>query len=296
MPLYKSSSICVRAPHHITGFWLPIYTNDLMTTGSLGAGLLVSPFTQACYHETNESLITIINDKEYYHSTLHKAISILQREVNLTGKVIIEEPLPLAVGYGTSASITLSTLLSLEKIVNKSKLELAQLAHMSEVMENTGLGDVLSIFKGRELVVRTRPGAPGIGEVFNIKLPGNTVVITCALGTMSTKIMLHNYKELIEKTGFKIFNEFLKKPDVQNFLYLSKEFSKEIGFLSRELDDALSQLCKDCLGYYAKKKVLTIVLEEPLSQDLIINLKKQKICVMGTYVHYPIKENTWIND
>jgi pantoate kinase len=28
-------------PHHVTGFWLPRYAEDPLTTGSLGAGLLL---------------------------------------------------------------------------------------------------------------------------------------------------------------------------------------------------------------------------------------------------------------
>lgn len=291
----RNSEKCVEIPHHITGFWKPIYTDNPLTTGSIGAGIIISPYTKACLYnnyDNNEKLSIVINNTIIEHTTLKTALEkLLINRGEINGKVIVSEPLPIGVGYATSSTITLSTLFTLKDKLKVSALSLAQAAHVADVINKTGLGDVLSIYSGFGLVVRIKPGAPGIGEVINVPLPQDINIVTCALGVMSTSTMLASYDALLNKIGDEIFNKFINEIELFNFIKLAKEFSLKVGFLSYELDRKITTICKNCIGFYVKKKVLTILVEEAYTFDIIENLIKNKLCTMGVHVHYPVNTN-----
>ncbi|MEM1605092.1 MAG: pantoate kinase [Fervidicoccaceae archaeon] len=292
MSLLRNSEKCVEVPHHITGFWRPIYTGDPLTTGSIGAGLIISPYTKACLHDTNEKLKVLINNSILEHTTLKTALEkLLERNKEIMGTILVNEPLPIGVGYATSSTITLSTLLALKEKLGLPSTSLAQIAHVAEVINKTGLGDVLSIYSGYGLTVRTKPGAPGIGEVISVRVPASISIITCALGVMSTQAMLTSYSAYLEKIGEEIFNKFIEEVELSNFLRLAKEFSTRIGFLNDELNKEITSICKNCLGFYAKKKVLTILVENAYTTEIVEKILKTKLCVMGVHVHYPVNTN-----
>lgn len=291
MSLSEGSKACVEIPHHVTGFWRPVYTQDLLTTGSLGAGLVITPYTEACYYDVDEPLKVIVNESLSEHITLKSALEFIP---HVRGVVKIREPLPFGAGYATSASVTLSALLSLSNKLQKKGAELAQIAHMAEVRERTGLGDVLSLWDGRGLAVRVKPGAPGIGEVVSIEVPSHSAIVSCAIGRMETRDMLHIHKSDLEKFGDEIMRKFLDDVSLENYLNLAKDFSLRMGFLSGELNERVSKLCKDCHGYYLKKKVLVMLIDEQRTVDLIEKLQRERICKLGIFLHYPVNDKTGI--
>lgn len=286
----RSSRKCVRVAHHISGFWKPVYTGDPLTTGSLGAGLVITPYAEACYLSSQEPLRILINGSEATHPTLMRALGLLGVEgsYDMRGRLTVVEPLPLAVGYATSAAVTLSALLALTAGLDIEGGKAAVIAHVSEVLERTGLGDVLSIYEGGGLTLRTKAGAPGIGRALALGHSSDEdhVVVSCALGTASTSEMLERLKGRLETVGGVALETFEKGPGLRRFLEVSREFSKELGFLTDELEDYIRSrgLSSLCLGYYAKKKVLVLVCRKEVVMRVIEELSP--LCGPRIYTHY----------
>jgi pantoate kinase len=104
--------------------------------------------------------------------------------------------------------------------------ECGKYAHLAEVSLGTGLGDVIAeLSKG--IVLRTKVGAPGFGEVKSIvpqektgfgvfeSLKADFYVITKTLGEISTASIIEDpkHKKLITQVGLEIGEEFNEKDD-----------------------------------------------------------------------------------
>lgn len=290
----RSSEKCVDVPHNLTAFWKPVLTGDPLTTGSLGAGVVITPYATACFQRADEPLRVFFNGREARHETLAKAVELLAGGREVKGRLFVEEPLPISAGYATSASIVVSSLLAMSEFLGKTELEAFQAAHVAEVLASTGLGDVLSIFEGAEVAVRVKPGAPGVGEVVRVRVPPDTVIVSCALGSMPTREMLGKNFNLLEEVGGEIFGRFLRQMDYYAFLELAREFSAKIGFLPAELSSLVDHLARECHGYYAKKKVLAILCNENSYRQVAKKLAESGACVLGVHVHYPVRKiSTW---
>lgn len=295
MSRYKSTENCVKVSHHITGFWRPVYTDKPLTTGSIGAGILIDPYTEACYRRGDGPLKIFVNEEEREFPTIKRALSLLEDEVVVPGGIIkISEPLPVSVGYSTSASMTLGALLSLHADLSYSIDKLVKLAHIAEVVEKTGLGDVLALVAGSKLAIRIRPGAPGTGKVISLDMPDGVSIITCAIRAMETRSMLNLLDTKLIDIGNKIFNRFLESPSFLSFLHYSREFSREIGFLEEDLERKINKITDNCVGYYVKKGVIVIICERPYLERVARGLEEEGICSLGVYTHNPVNKGIYM--
>ena len=220
-------------PHHVTGFWTPVYSNDATATGSVGAGVLLGG-ALAFYH----------GDYVSYNG------AVLERGVG----VRITSPFPLGYGYAGSAVV------SIAKAVAEAGLSMEAFvkAHVEEVRRGTGLGDVLAIYTGGCLVVRTRPGAPGVGEAFSLPCP-SLMVVAVDLRREDTSVMLRTRHDAVVEAGGEAVRGFMRNPSFESFLEHAYLFSKRAGFLPGGLDN-LRRL-PGVVGLYAKKGVLLVFVE-----------------------------------
>ncbi|AFA38147.1 putative archaeal kinase (sugar kinase superfamily) [Pyrobaculum oguniense TE7] len=227
-------------PHHVTGFWTPVYSESELTTGSIGAGILLGG-ALAFYH----------GDYVSYNGAM--------LEVGVGAR--IASPFPLGYGYAGSAVV------SIAKAVAEAGLgrEAFVKAHVEEVLRGTGLGDVLAIYTGGCLVVRTRPGAPGVGEAFSLPCPG-LIVVAVDLRREDTSEMLKMRRDAILEAGGEAVRGFMRNPSFESFLEHAYLFSKRVGFLSGGLAD-LRRL-PGVVGLYAKKGVLLIFVERDKARDV----------------------------
>jgi len=250
-------------PHHVTGFWLPRYTEDPLTTGSLGAGLLL-----------DYAMAQLRDDGVYYNGEF------------LGGGpgVKIHSPYPLGYGYAGSAVVNITKYVRLRGL----SLEAFQLAHAAEVTAGTGLGDVLAIYTGGCLVVRTRPGAPGVGEAVGYTCP-LLAAVTVHTKRLETGAMLRDLRTVLEAEGGKAVERAVDG-DFYSFLETARRFSTAVGFLSKELDAALAGL-RGAVGHYAKKGVLVVVAERNYADDVAEWLRRLgpvRICELKTRAVSPL--------
>jgi len=289
----------VRVPLHISGFWVPHITNNPLTTGSIGAGITLEPRVEA-------EIKNGPGDKVLVNSVIleHDLINEVKRIASVNSvNVEITSPSRLGEGLGFSAALSIvvaaSALHNLRKPLTLNKV--GTIAHEAEVRMMTGLGDVVAELRGGGLVVRLKPGAPGVSELDVIPVRESVSVIPCVIKPgYTTPQMLRDYWHAIKEAGEAVFRKFIAEPSFDRFLELSSEFSKAV-FMNRETDEKLKELLRKHTGsgsvityYFIKKGTLVIVSDNP-SEELINTLKKSfnrvlgifKLSSEGTVVSYP---------
>lgn len=265
----------ITVPLHITGFFVPHFSENLLFSGSSGAGLVIVPGLNCiCQFLDKKRVKTEI----LYNGakTNIKPIEKLLKLSNFNKEVFIRisSPVPLGVGYGASAASTLAVSLALCRVTGESKLKAAKLAHLAEVKSLTGLGDVIAIFSGKDLEVRIKPGAPGVGIVKSFSQAKNLRIITADLKKAETKKMLKSISPEMIRFSQNLLKKFIKNPNLDNFFEYSQLFAKEIGWADENFFKKLEPIKKYCPGFSVKKGILFAVTENEHLPGAISILKK----------------------
>ena len=145
------------APGNVSGVFKIIADDDPTRMHSLGMGFTVSDGVTVTVSRDTSARIRF-NSDEIDFSTVKSVVSKLADEPI---RVDIETPLPLSGGFGLSGASSLATAFALDALLElgKSQRELGMIAHVAEVENLTGLGDVAGQFNGGCLV-KLVPGDP----------------------------------------------------------------------------------------------------------------------------------------
>jgi len=231
------------APGHISGFFEPIIDNNILKTGSRGAGINISlGATSEVIVESsdNTNFKLFVNDKESNFPLIPMAFEQLigENKMNITVKTKLD--LPLSQGFGMSAASVLSASYAFSKIIKKPIYEAIKASHIAEVYHKTGLGDVISSsFGGVE--IRTKPGLPPWGVINHII--GNFKLVLCIIDkSINTKDILTNEEKIkiISKYGDFCTNHLKQNPTIENLINLSKLFTKKTNLASDKIIQAIN--------------------------------------------------------
>lgn len=181
---------------------------------------------------TGNKNIIYFNNKKINFPTVNSVIEKLTKEKFV---VNIKSELPLGAGFGLSGASALATAYALGEILKlkKSKKELALIAHIAEVENLTGLGDVINQYYGGFLI-KHKPSYMFKAEKLPIK---NKTVHYRYFNRLDTKKVISNKKirNKINKAGLKSLNKVKKLEkyniNLENLVKISKEFAVESGLL-----------------------------------------------------------------
>ena len=291
--------ISVFVPSHITGFFSIFDNENPLLKGSLGAGVLLDKgVITEIDKNVDESFSILINGKkdEYNEVIILNTIEFMENDLNkdkiqfnLDGILINQTiQVPIGCGFGSSAASAIGTAICINEYFNLglSVEECVKYAHLAEVSLGTGLGDVIAeLSKG--IVLRTKVGAPGFGEVKSIvpqektgfgvfePLKSDFYVITKTLGEISTASIIGDpkHKTLITQVGLEICeefnekdggmvigskfknrfnvavdNEFNEEETIKKFMKSSLSFAKRTHLINDELLEIVHQLHGKVLG------------------------------------------------
>ena len=239
-------SVSVFMPAHITGFFSIENNDNPLKNGSCGAGFLL-----------DRGVETTLKDSSEFKTNVNQGSDIVINEVlkyfNIEDSFEITQDIqfPIGAGFGTSAASALSLSLALNEFFDcgYSKNECGQIAHKAEVSLGGGLGDVIGQ-TGSGLVLRTRPGAPGVGKIKSFE--EDIYVATKFFGKIDTASVIRNpeHKKIISVNGRKCLDSFKKNSSVENFLRLSYEFSLNTKLMTNEVQSLADYFnsCDDTLG------------------------------------------------
>ncbi len=231
------------APAHITGFFEICEHLNQSQTGSKGCGFtLQAGVTTEVSVKEGEGISVIINEANAKASTTRSVVRRLASEyfVEVRSKMDV----PMGYGFGASGAGALSTALALNDALSLrlSYNGAAEVAHVAEIDNKTGLGDVIAQTYGG-MTIRRKPGAPGIGEIDRIPV-SDVEVNHVVLGKISTKDVLEDDKvrRRINRAGRTALKGLLKSPTIQNFMLLSKRFAVDTGLMSDVVADIIESV------------------------------------------------------
>ncbi len=273
------------SPCHITGFFqiLDQPANSLHA-GSRGAGVSLSrgvETTVKVRKAVKGSLQVRINGSASTSTEVSKHVvdAFLSRFKQMNNFEIIVEhhiEVPIGAGFGTSGAAALSLALALNDVfgLDMSRIDAAQMAHVTEVECKTGLGTVIAeAFGGVE--VRVKPGAPGIGEIKNVPVPKDYVVACLTFGPLPTKKFLtdEETRKRVNEFGGKLVDKLIEEPNVKNFMDFSRQFTEHIGLMTqriRRILNAADNADFICSMPMFGESVFTLIKQESLEELLQI--------------------------
>ncbi len=225
------------APAHISGIFVINLKKDARISGSMGCGICLEDGVTTKVSAAKKNSVLINGAAAEAPTTL----AVLKL---LTSKPVLVETtldLPVGAGFGASGAGALSTALALNEALalNLTLSDLAQAAHVAEVKNKTGLGDVTGQTFGG-IVIRKKAGAPFSVNIDKIPC-GERKISWASFGGISTKSVLSDElkKKAINKAGKSRLKELLKKPTLENFFRQSCNFAKEIELMSPRVMDAI---------------------------------------------------------
>lgn len=239
-------TVSVFVPGHITGFFTIEKHEIKLKNGSCGVGFLLTKGVRTTVSKSDELIIEVNQGDS---TVIDAVLSILEIDANF--KITQDIQLPIGAGFGTSAASALSLTLALNEFLDLGYSDelCGQIAHMAEVNIGGGLGDVIAQ-TGNGLVLRTKPGAPGIGEIKSFS--EDVFIVWKTFGTIDTSEIISDskYSQIISSSGSKYLELFEKEPTMENFLSFSNRFSHEIGLMSDEVKNQIDyfESSSDILG------------------------------------------------
>ncbi len=243
---FKKGFVKAYSPSHISGFFEICDNKNPLYKGSVGCGLVLDSGCVTEVSLTNQIKIEINGVEEDANTTRY----VLD---NLAGesKIIVSTDfeVPIGCGFGASGAGALSTAIALNELLslNMTLNEVVQIAHRAEVKNNTGLGDVIAEAYGG-IVIRKKPGPPGIGVIDGIPLREEKISYV-VLGKKLTKTILEEgnaeIKRRINEFGREALKELMRKPTLEHFMLVSRNFSRQIEIISDKCRDAIEAVAAE---------------------------------------------------
>ena len=241
-------SVKAFAPGNISCIFVIKKTKNPAKSGSLGLGFTVDKgvfvtikkfgnikkYNKKIKNNNIENKI-YFNNKKIRLPTID---SVIQKLTNEKVIINIESKLPLGYGFGISGASAIATAYALNKLFNlkKTKKELALIAHIAEVENGTGLGDVVNQYYGGFLI-KHQPSC-----TFKVKkIPiNNKKIYYRYFSGISTKKTISNkkIKKIINNAGVKALKGIKaldkKNFNLKNLIKISKEFSIDSKLLKNK--------------------------------------------------------------
>ena len=149
------------APGNISCVFKIIPHRDPARMHSLGMGFTVREGVEVRARRSSRTAVWF-NGREIPFPTVH---SVVEKLTAAAVRVDIESPLALSSGFGLSGASALAAAYALDALLELGMpaQELAMAAHVAEVENLTGLGDVCAQYRGGCLV-KLKPGFPLLAE------------------------------------------------------------------------------------------------------------------------------------
>ena len=225
-------------PGHISGYFKPVYGKDLKKTGSLGAGLVIDKgvIAEVRTARATEVQVLRVNEEGQVIERVGRSppIEYLADRLGVHAAITTRCRLPIAAGFGLSAAALLATATALNRLfsLGKSPQECAFIAHESEIIHHTGLGDVAACQGGG----RDCRLGPGIGTEIIRNYDVTEPVAAVTFGPLPSPQVLGS-QQLMEQIARIYPNRCPRDPP--DLFRLSREFAERSGLITPEVRDAL---------------------------------------------------------
>jgi pantoate kinase len=208
-----------------------------------GFGLKLGVHTKVTIEDASENSIQVtINNRVAEEAKVTKNMAqMLLNSVSEKYAVNVEHQIdvPIGMGFGTSAGGALTTGVALKEALNLPLTynQIGEIAHLTEIQLQTGLGTVSSLTAGGGLILVTEPGAPGVCKIDRIPINPDYVIVAGFYNTKISKTALSasERKSTINYYGKQALAKILETPCLEVFLSNCWMFAQKTGFASNEV-------------------------------------------------------------
>lgn len=239
------------APGHATLFFgVPKSYDNPAKMGSIGGGINfgIGVTTSVTISETTQVLW---NNYQITGNVTKTVIELFQEMHNLDVALFVNHESKLKTGHGfsTSGAGAIGTALGLNTLFDTkmNDIELFELAHKAEIINQTGLGSVVGQVTGG-IEIRLSQGGPKLSETISIR--SNAEIIIGMLGPLSTKDVLTSKDQmnLVTKSGISSVNQLKKiaNPSIIQIIQTGRVFMETCGLLTPRIKNMIAKL--DSIG------------------------------------------------
>jgi pantoate kinase len=233
----KPTAVTAFSPGHISGYFRRIDGDTISTTGSIGAGIVISEGVTARVELSERTSVVVQKKGREITSCGSPLLVDVMEQLDVTPSITTECLLPIGAGFGLSAAALLAALTAVNRLydLGMDKEEIAQYAHRAEVEHRTGLGDVAAC-QGGGRVTRYGPGIHGrVERRFDMAEP----LYAVSFGPIHTPSVLNSPGQMERVSS--AFPETTPE-DAMDFFRLSRGFAEQSGLMTREIHEIL-RLC-----------------------------------------------------
>ena len=230
-------------PGHVTCFFHPVRTEDAETTGSRGVGLRLSLGSTVTIEERTDSRLNIVMDGIDSDAPVTRNV-MCQICPGRGFDITIENDLPVSQGFGMSASGAIAAAMDALSISDRDPGEAYRYAHIAEVTEGGGLGDVAAIASNQHQPVRVRPGLPPYGEVIGTGISIRDLTLAVIGSKLSTAPIIRDQgmQERMNAVGRRMVDDYISNPSLGNLFSMSRGFSSSVGLESEGVRSAFDKI------------------------------------------------------
>jgi pantoate kinase len=225
-------------PGHISGYFCPVKGERPKTTGSRGAGIVISEGVTSSVEFSPHTTVEIIRTTpaglviERLHGS--PPVEYAMEQLGVTAKVTTRCLLPISAGFGLSAAALLSSIHAADHCFSLGLTpgECNAYAHEAEVIHKTGLGDVAACQGGG---IDCRKGAGINADIVRLP-PPLAPVYAITFGPLPSPGILGS-----EKAMDQVRRAFPEKcpGTTEEFFSLSRQFAEASGLITLQVRHAL---------------------------------------------------------
>ena len=234
------SSVTAFCPGHLSGYFSPVIGRDPASTGSIGAGMVISEGVTA--HVTRAGAREIVVRRADEQGNILCEVSrspplaYLMEKLSVNVRIETVCRLPISAGFGLSAASLVSSALAINTLCNLglSREACCAIAHEAEIVHHTGLGDVAACQGGgRDFREGAGIYAP-ITRYFDIREP----LFALNFGPLPSSNVLSS-QEALHRVARAYPRGIPDSP--LRFFELSRTFAENCGLLTPEVSEILTQ-------------------------------------------------------
>ncbi len=230
------------SPGHITCFFQPVSSYNPLSAGSRGAGIRINLGSTVMVKPASGKPITKINGNIVEGEIVRHVARLLDPDQEYD--INIKHDLPVGQGFGMSAADAVATSLCVCRLTGKDMAEGYRAAHMAELSEGGGRGDVAGIMSRCSQPLRTVAGLPPFGKVEDTFVSVDKLTLFTVGPQIETKSILSDRKIMakIREAGAVATDEYLNNLSLKSLFEISNRFSEDSGLRTSEINNAIHVL------------------------------------------------------
>ncbi len=216
-------------------------SSDLSKAGATGGGFTLSKgvnsrATVLRGADLGRIAVRVNGDTRYRATTTRRALRMLvdafgAKFSRLELDQVVE--VPIGFGFGTSAASALSAVLAAARALElEADLErISYFAHAADILCQTGLGTVSSIYRNTGAGVITKPGGPGVVRVQPIGSSPTLRVVTASISPFKKSELLSSerLRSRANELGLDALRTVLRNPTLETLVSAGARFSSGLG-------------------------------------------------------------------